>query len=86
MVLVSRNCHKLGLGERNGLEVLCLRYVFRLGIHVNYVEAGLVFMHGVQYDLEKKVFGDVLRMMNIKTVHIHYSAESGMPPSKLYVF
>lgn len=54
MVLVRRDRREAGLLEHEGLVVL-LRVLLAVfaRVHVNYVEPGLVAVHGVQDDLRR---------------------------------
>ena len=45
MILISRHCHELGLGENECLEVFCRTRVFTTRRIVNDMESRLVPMH-----------------------------------------
>lgn len=51
VVLVGRHGREFGLREDEGAKVLRLRGVLRPLVDVDDVEAGLVAVHGIQYDL-----------------------------------
>lgn len=53
VVLISSHRRELGLGENERAEVLRLRGVLVLLVDVHDVEARLVAVHGIQYDLKR---------------------------------
>ena len=54
MILICCNCHESCLGENERLEVFRQVDVFVLRRGVGDVKSGLISVHRVQYDLEKK--------------------------------
>ena len=55
MILVGCHGREFRLGEDEGAKVLRLRSVFAPLVDVDNVEARLVAVHGIQYDLHSRV-------------------------------
>lgn len=64
MILIGRDGRELRLWEDERAKVLCLRSVLGPLVDVDNVEAGLVAVHGIQYDLHRKSWLENVRKTN----------------------